>query len=709
MKTDTILKCGIFLSLSLILLLSFLFVTTDALAATSSSDIQKKPAGDVGLYNPGHVPGSRFYLKRVNGDGYVNEMDFSLSSRLDYIDLEGIRTPLAGDWDGDGIDTMGLYDPKMATFYLGNANEENSCTDIKFVYGAKKAGWIPLAGDWDGDGIDTIGLYDPKTSTFFLKNSNAGGTADITFVYGPAGAGWIPLAGCWNDNGTSTVGLYDPQNFVFYLRYSNTSGDADLTFQYGFNKDQVPIAGYWSKPSYEVPSEYSLHINSDAAATPCQTVKLTLGYGEEPTRIKLSNDNVNWPNQTYFFYTSPITWNLTSGDGVKTVYAMAKDQKGHWVSCSAKIILDTTPPTGTIKINGGSGNTDSQKLVLNLSAFDAGSGVSQMRFSFDGDSQMPEAYAGIRSVRFVAGVQHTICVQFKDAAGNWSQVYSASIKIVPDTTPPTGTIKINGGSGSTTSRDVVLTLSAADTNGIGDKGMALSNDGSSWSYQAYAGTQSWKLSEGAGRKIVYVKFKDASGNWSQVYSASITFTGNPPVAPSRLRITGKKLAWEDNSNDETEFRIYRKAGAAGTYIQIAAVPRNVTHYKDEGYGDTNGTDTTCYYKVCAYNNAGESQYSNEVSAKKRLRPIAPSNLVGIPGPSCNILRWKDNSNNETGFVLERSRDNKNFQEINQACANVTSFYDYGVNRNRKQYYRVRAISETGYSEYSNVIMVSSSR
>ena len=22
--------------------------------------------------------------------------------------------------------------------------------------------WIPIAGDWNGDGIDTIGLYDPS-------------------------------------------------------------------------------------------------------------------------------------------------------------------------------------------------------------------------------------------------------------------------------------------------------------------------------------------------------------------------------------------------------------------------------------------------------------------------------------------------------------------------------------------------------------------
>jgi hypothetical protein len=31
---------------------------------------------------------------------------------------------------------------------------------------------VAIAGDWDGDGEDTIGFYVPKTGEFFLNNSN---------------------------------------------------------------------------------------------------------------------------------------------------------------------------------------------------------------------------------------------------------------------------------------------------------------------------------------------------------------------------------------------------------------------------------------------------------------------------------------------------------------------------------------------------------
>ena len=45
--------------------------------------------------------------------------------------------------------------------------------DVTFAYGPAGAGWIPIAGDWDGDGKDTIGLYNPATSTFYLAEQRS--------------------------------------------------------------------------------------------------------------------------------------------------------------------------------------------------------------------------------------------------------------------------------------------------------------------------------------------------------------------------------------------------------------------------------------------------------------------------------------------------------------------------------------------------------
>ena len=54
-----------------------------------------------------------------------------------------------------------------------------------------------MTGDWDGDGADTVALYRPATAVFFLRNANLSGAADLTFVYGPPNM--RPIAGDWNN------------------------------------------------------------------------------------------------------------------------------------------------------------------------------------------------------------------------------------------------------------------------------------------------------------------------------------------------------------------------------------------------------------------------------------------------------------------------------------------------------------------------------
>ena len=40
----------------------------------------------------------------------------------------------------------------------------------------------PLVGDWNGDGNDTVGIY--RNGAFYLRNSNTAGYADLVFGYG---------------------------------------------------------------------------------------------------------------------------------------------------------------------------------------------------------------------------------------------------------------------------------------------------------------------------------------------------------------------------------------------------------------------------------------------------------------------------------------------------------------------------------------------
>ena len=61
---------------------------------------------------------------------------------------------------------LGLYDPTKASYYLRYSNTEGGA-DNAFGYGAKN--WEPIAGDWNGDGIDTIGAFQRSAAQFYLR------------------------------------------------------------------------------------------------------------------------------------------------------------------------------------------------------------------------------------------------------------------------------------------------------------------------------------------------------------------------------------------------------------------------------------------------------------------------------------------------------------------------------------------------------------
>ena len=189
----------------------------------------------IGLYNES---ASTFFLRYTDDSGYAD-------STFVYGKLAADWISLAGDWDGNGIDTVGLYDPATSKFYLEGAG--SNASDLVIVYGPAGGGFTPIAGDWNGDGIDTIGLYDSIHGSFYLKNTNATGYADLAFSYGASKAGLKPLAGDWNGDSTDSVGLYDPTASTFLLRNSNSVGYADRIFSYGARKANLtPVVGDWN-------------------------------------------------------------------------------------------------------------------------------------------------------------------------------------------------------------------------------------------------------------------------------------------------------------------------------------------------------------------------------------------------------------------------------------------------------------------------------
>lgn len=160
-------------------------------------------------------------------------------------------TALSGDWNGDGTDTTGFYDPGTHTFYLNDANSDGGSSIREFQTGPVPSDWVPLAGDWDGDGRDSTGLYDPTSHTFYLKNGfdNSDSSDVQVFETRPVPENWIPYTGDWNGDGRDTASLYDPVAKTFYfkdeLHYDNP--DDLKIFQTRNVQDNWPlVVGDWN-------------------------------------------------------------------------------------------------------------------------------------------------------------------------------------------------------------------------------------------------------------------------------------------------------------------------------------------------------------------------------------------------------------------------------------------------------------------------------
>jgi len=119
-----------------------------------------------------------------------------------------------------------------------------------------------------------------------------------------------------------------------------------------------------------------------------------------------------------------------------------------------------------------------------------------------------------------------------------------------------------------------------------------------------------------------------------------------------------------------------------------------------GPGRSGATVTWHYDYICAKVGAFHP------TAIPTQPPAAPSNLTAPIVSATRVqLSWTDNSNNETGFKIERKEGSGSFQQIGQVPADVTTYEDATVLPLTSYTYQVRATNASGDSAYSNEVPV----
>jgi hypothetical protein len=127
---------------------------------------------------------------------------------------------------------------------------------------------------------------------------------------------------------------------------------------------------------------------------------------------------------------------------------------------------------------------------------------------------------------------YSVSLTATDPAGHVatsSVIFTTASPPNPDTTPPVGTLAINGGNHATRERETTLSLFAADDSEMVAQ-MRLSNDGVTYAApQPYATAMPWLLDAGDGLKTVFAQFSDGSRNWSLPVAATILLDTTPPA------------------------------------------------------------------------------------------------------------------------------------------------------------------------------------
>jgi YD repeat-containing protein len=354
--------------------------------------------------------------------------------------------------------------------------------------------------------------------------------------------------------------IYDELNRLVRVEYGNGTV-IEYTYDKTGNRLEKTIQAPDTIPPVTTASPTGGIYNS------AQSVTLTCndGWGSGCDKIYYTVDG-STPNTSSPIYSSPINIAVTT-----TLKFFARDLAGNSESVKTQTYtIDTTAPTTTASPGGGFYGAP-QAVTLTC---DDGSGSGCDKIYHTTDGSTPTTSSPVYSSPINISVMTTLKFFSRDFAGN-SETVKTEIYTL-DTTLPTGTITIDSGAALTNSTTVTLTLSCNDANGCSQ--MQFSNDNITYSTpEPFASTKVWTLSPGDGIKTVYIKFRDAAGNWSNPFIDTITACSSSSARIGSTSYTTLQAAYNAAGNGD----IIKCLGMR--FIENLTVNRNITVTLEGGY------------------------------------------------------------------------------------------------------------------------------
>lgn len=348
-----------------------------------------------------------------------------------------------------------------------------------------------------------------------------------------------------------------------YAQVGDTAGNV-ISFQYDITLDANPPSG-------------SISINNDETSTNDQNVQLALNANDfvSPTSsidMRFSNNGTSWT--PWENYSTSKTWSLSSGDGDKTVYVQFRDEYDNSSQYSSSILLDKTPPAGTVSLVSKYINTTS--ATLNFSnMYDNLTTVTSFRYSQDFAAISSAAWEPFSSLKNITidnteGEQE-IYIQFKDGTGNTSTVFSTTA--VYDKTKPVNvyiTSPLLSTYHSLTSNKFTVKWFANDwVSGVKNYDVRIKVNNGNWiNFLSGSALKAKSYSNQSGNTYYFqYRAEDKAGNLSGWLSSDYTII---PIDQDSMKLSsGWRKSTNASGNYMNTLRLSNKAGAYARYTTNA--------------------------------------------------------------------------------------------------------------------------------------------
>jgi titin len=182
-------------------------------------------------------------------------------------------------------------------------------------------------------------------------------------------------------------------------------------------------------------------------------------------------------------------------------------------------------------------------------------------------------------------------------------------------------------------------------------------------------------------------------------------TMTPVVAPSapasvvfsNISSSSLSVSWSDVASNETGYRVYRSTDGIN-YSKVADLNANSSSFADSGLS----SGTTYYYKIAAWNSAGETTASSSQKTAMTA-PAAPASITISNVSTMGLtITWNDVASNESGYRVYRSTDGSSYTKVAELAANSSSFSDSGLSAETTYFYKIAAWNSAGEAITSSV-------